>query len=544
MKWFIDLSMRSKLFISFGLMIVLLAVVVVMAYRELTSIQGLQKKIYEVEFANVADLKDVRFYQEKIRAASITMMIVKDRQRLEALKSLGDELAKKNEEIMRKLFEREKDANHITKLKEFDEIRKSFRETREKQVIPLIFNGKVDEAREVVTGIQGERNEKMAVIIDELVAGAENYAKLAVSESSRSVTSAVNVLTTTGLAAVILGVLAAIYLSRLIAGPMNEIAVTAEKIAGGDLTVTISADNRADEVGVLAQTFKKMIGNMREVNREIQESVSVLASSASEILASTTQVAASVTETATSVTETTATVEEVKQTAQVSSQKAKYVSEAAQKAVQVSQTGGRAVDETVEKMNRIRQQMESVAESIVRLSEHSQAIGDIISTVNDLAEQSNVLAVNAAIEAARGGEHGKGFGVVAQEIRSLAEQSKRATAQVRTILGDIQKATSAAVLATEQGSKAVEAGVAQSSQAGDAIRVLAESITEAAQAATQIVASSQQQFIGMEQITTAMNNIREASEQNITGTKQTESAAHNIHNLGQKLKQLVDQYKV
>jgi len=128
--------------------------------------------------------------------------------------------------------------------------------------------------------------------------------------------------------------------------------------------------------------------------------------------------------------------------------------------------------------------MESIAESIVRLSEQSQAIGEIIATVNDLAEQSNLLAVNAAIEATKVGEQGKGFVVVAQEIKSLATQSKEATAQVRTLLGDIQKATSAAVLATEQGNKAVEAGVKQTAEAGDSIRLLADSVNEAAQAAT------------------------------------------------------------
>ena len=226
------------------------------------------------------------------------------------------------------------------------------------------------------------------------------------------------------------------------------------------------------------------------------------------------------------------------------SQKAQYVSDASQKAVQVSHSGSRAVDDTQEKMNRIRRQMESIAASVVRLSEQSQAIGEIIQTVNDLADQSNLLSVNASIEAAKAGEHGKGFSVVAQEVKSLAEQSKQATAQVRSILNDIQKATSAAVLATEQGSKAVDEGVRQSAEAGEAIKALATGITEAAQAATQIAASTQQQLVGMEQVITAMGNIKQASAQNVAGTKQTEDAAHNIHEQGQKLKALIAQFKV
>jgi methyl-accepting chemotaxis protein len=195
-------------------------------------------------------------------------------------------------------------------------------------------------------------------------------------------------------------------------------------------------------------------------------------------------------------------------------------------------------------MKRIQTQMESIAESVVKLSEQSQAIGEIIATVNDLADQSNLLAVNAAIEAAKAGEHGRGFAVVAQEVKNLAEQSKQATTQVRGILGDIQKATSAAVLATEQGDKAVEAGVKQSTEAGEAIRLLADGITESARTATQIAASSQQQLVGTDQVAMAMENIKEASLQNIAGTKQVEAAAQNLHELGQRLKRLVEQYTV
>jgi len=195
---------------------------------------------------------------------------------------------------------------------------------------------------------------------------------------------------------------------------------------------------------------------------------------------------------------------------------------------------------SAEGISRIREQMELISESIVKLSEQSQAIGEIIAIVNDLTDQSNLLAVNAAIEAAKPGERGKGFGVVAQEIRSLAEQSKQATAQVRNILSEIQKATSAVVMATEQGSKAVESGVKQSAEVDESIRALADTIAEAAQAATQIAASSQQQLVGTDQVALAMESIKQASTQNVAGTKQAETAAHNLHELGQKLKQLVE----
>ena len=153
MKWFLDLSMRGKLFITFGLLIVLFAVFFVTTYKELTAIHRLQKKIYEVEFANAIALKDARFYQNKIRTDSITMLIEKNRQRLESLRNSGDEFTRKNDDMVRKLFELEKDPKDIAKLKEFDEIRRAFRETRDHEM-PLLLAGKSEETKGVLLGIQ------------------------------------------------------------------------------------------------------------------------------------------------------------------------------------------------------------------------------------------------------------------------------------------------------------------------------------------------------------------------------------------------------
>jgi methyl-accepting chemotaxis protein len=317
----------------------------------------------------------------------------------------------------------------------------------------------------------------------------------------------------------------------------------AEKIGVGDLTARLRVDGDS-VVGRLGVALNNMVEKLSELTIQTKESATILGTAAAQIQSVTAQVTSSAQEAATAVSETTTTVEEVKQTAQMASQKAKHVSETAQKASQTSQIGRKSVEGTIDGMNRIRDQMEAIAESIVRLSEQSQAIGEIIATINDLTEQSNLLAVNASIEAAKAGEQGKGFGVVAQEVKSLAEQSKKATAQVRTILMDIQKATGGAVMATEQGSKAVEAGVKQAQETGEAIRMLVDSITEASQAATQIAASAQQQLVGMDQVAVAMESIKLASTQNVAGTKQAESAAQNLHELGQKLKQLVERYKV
>ena len=138
---------------------------------------------------------------------------------------------------------------------------------------------------------------------------------------------------------------------------------------------------------------------------------------------------------------------------------AMVVSDTAQEASRVAGDGVQAAQHAADGMADLREKVESIAANILALSEQSQKIGEIITTVSDLADQSNLLALNAAIEASRAGEQGKGFAVVATEIRNLAEQSKAATAQVRTILGDIQRATNATVLSTEQGTRGVDDGI-------------------------------------------------------------------------------------
>lgn len=277
----------------------------------------------------------------------------------------------------------------------------------------------------------------------------------------------------------------------------------------------------------------------RGITSRLRDSIGTLVSASAEILAATTQQASGAAEEQAAVQETSATVDEVKQTVQVAAVKAQAVAKSVQRTAEVSQEGRQAVEDTVKTAQEARARMEVVADQILALSERGQAIAEIVTAVNSLAGQSNLLAVNAGIEAAKAGEAGKGFAVVATEVKALAEQSKQATVEIRGILGEIQRATQAAVMAVEQGVKASEAGESVANGAGDAIRALTENSTESAQAAQQILASTQQQLTGMDQVALAMENIEQASAQNLASTQQVEQAAQDLNTIAQRLTELV-----
>ena len=546
MDWFKNLKTRSKLLLSFGVMCALVIGLAAMAYRALDAVQKTEREEVEPSRQAVLLLTETRADMNRIRSRMFERFVTAQESEKAAIKreiaGKIDEVNSGNEQVKALLTTRH-EVQDLAAIIDLERQLVLFFGGRA-EVARLIEEGKTDEARNMLVGIQHERFEDIRSRQIKLGDALQQRANAAVAGSERLVTEAVRTFVAVAIAAVLFSLFMVWLMNRLMAAPLKAVTSVAERIAADDLTVQFEAGDRSDEVGVLQRALRTMVDSLRGLNKELRGGFAVLASSSTEILATVSQIAASASETAAAVSETSATAEEVKQTAHLSNQKAKAVQERSQNAAAVSETGRKAVIETFDGMNGIREQMESIAERVVRLSEQGQAIGEIIATVNDIAEQSNLLAVNAAIEATRAGEYGRGFAVVAQEMKSLAEQSRQATTQVRTILMEVQKATSAAVMATEHGTRAVATGVKQATDAGEAIRELTGGVAEAAQAATQIAASSQQQLVGMDQIAAAIANINQATTQSMAGTKQLEVSARSLQELGGRLKQLVERQRV
>ena len=534
----------SKLIVAFAALIIGFGSLIFMTLERFVSLQESEERQFQGHYGWISDAKELRINIEAQRSELLLAIsagavdgLDKHEEQIRQSKLQNDRLMQR----MRASVVDDPKASDL--LEQLTALRAAVHETRADQ-LQMIRSNQLQEALQLSTGVQMERLERVHELGLQLTTLTEQRIAEAQQRSRQALGALRERMFNLSLILVVGGALLAWLLSRHIALPLARLTGWAEQIGRGEIPREAIASSRQDEVGRLAQAFADMSAYLRELVQDMNEGISVLASSSEEILAATSQVATSTQETATAISEIATTVEEVKQTAVLAGSKSQGVADSTERTRQVALGGRQAVEEALAGMQQIREQMQAVAESIMRLGEQSQAIGEIVASVGDLAEQSNLLGVNASIEAVKAGEVGKGFSVVAQEVKALAEHSKQATAQVRGILGDIQKAMTKAVLLAEQGSKTVETGYERARSSGEAIRSLSDSIEQSSEMALQIAATSQQQLVGMDQVASAMENIRQASQDNVGGTRQVDLAARNLHQLGLKLKGLAARFKL
>jgi methyl-accepting chemotaxis protein len=340
------------------------------------------------------------------------------------------------------------------------------------------------------------------------------------------------------------GVVAAALFGRSIVRPLAQLtSVAGHIVESGDLTRPISVKS-GDEVGRLANSFSQMVEKLREVTVNLQQAATALTQSTEHLNASSTDQAQTISRQAAALQETQVTAQEIKQTSMLAAQKAESVLNVAERADNLARAGEASIEQTMAGLNDIRVQVGEIAEKILELGERTRQIGGITQTVKDLADQSNMLALNAAIEAVRSGEHGKGFGVVAREIRALADQSINATTQVRELLDDIANSVTAAVRITERGAERMEAGLAQVRNSGQNLRELSSIVQDNAAAVRQIAAAVNQQNVGINQITLAVNDLSKMMDETVARIGSTGEAATTLQIISEQLSSAVKIYRV
>ncbi len=582
MKWFINLSIKKKIGYSFLLIFFLLIVGTAFSIINVNIVQADMDELENEDFVIVKEVLKVEELFEENYTHSLEALALKSADDIDSYKIY---METNLETIFGTIQNLDK---HLVNDNEFHQMVstlrttvQNFRNSEEKFVDAL--NKKDFTLAEEIKRSERNLTERLRQDIDTLVERANSDFHASVVDANFSLLQIEIGLFILSLLIVFIFIMVYLSSKKYIVEPVMTLTDKAELISLGNLDIEYTDDLRKDEVGRLEDSFEKMTDSLKEITKtaaevadgnlkvslaprsekdklviainvmvenlkemitNIQSSIEFLHSNSAEISAAVTEMASGAAETATAISETTSTVEEVSRTSDQLKKKSREASEIAQSAFNSTNEGKHATEETIQGIHEIGHQMDVISESIVRLTEQSKSIGDIINTVADLSEQSNLLSVNAAIEAARAGEYGKGFNVVAQEIKSLAEQSKQSAMQIRTALNDIQNAVNSVVLATEQGEKIIQVGVTKSRKAQEAISQLNDSIEVAHNVSLQSAVASQQQQVGMDQIAVAMENIKVASSQNAATAKQLEISSRNLLEISSKLKDSIKVFKL
>jgi len=542
MQWFKDLKIGTKLVFAFMFLLALNIMLGVFMVTELNKITKQSEDVANSQIPGMVAISSLSEAFGSFRRGELLAVLSEKKEDIE-------KYIKRNQEAVEKI---NKYRAAYEKLVDTEVEKKSFAEfntalepflAESKKIMELALENKDAEASDLVRGTSSKQFnialKALQASMEAQVKEATKEAKATVATSSSSRTWIIVAL----LASIVISLAEAFTIARIMSAPIHDLAEKAKQIAAGNLDIEIEQQTR-DEVGQLSGAFSVMTRNLRDLIGRLSDTSLRLAAASQQLKATSEQISVGTEQVAAQAGTVAVASEEMAATSSDIANNCHLAADSAQQAASTTEHGFSVVAKTVEGMRRRGEEAKANAQNIASLGERSDQIGMIVATIEDIADQTNLLALNAAIEAARAGEQGRGFAVVADEVRALAERTTRATREIGEMIRAIQSETGSAIVSMEASVKGSEQGVTDASQLEDALRAILEQVNNVSAQVSQIATAAEEQTATTSEITSNITQITEVVQDTSRGAQESSVAASSLSEKADELQQLIRQFKL
>jgi len=575
------MKIGTKILSGFGVVLALLAICVVVALSKMGTMSGTTSDLTDTYVPLSNKIKDVQATSLNEQSTVLFYLADHKQERISTAQHLEQEANNLLQDVEKLVNSNAKLAasDLPNEIKSLDKEQQQFADASTK-LLEIVKAGQTSGAEygralEDVESQAADIDKQMAVVVKEVNRDIDSVGQVADAAEKTAFT----LLLTLGIIAMILGLSAGWLISRAITKPVylalaatedmnrqfNDLERVIETIASNDLSVKIENTtserlkiDATDEIGQLAKaidgmletkdkvytSIRKMTENLSGVMRQLTDNSTQLVSAATEIASSSEQMARGSQEQTGQTSQVSSAVEEMTATIVESSKNAGEAAGQAKEAANAARAGNQVVTQTIEGMNRIAQVVQESAKTVQELAKSSDKIGEIIGVIDDIADQTNLLALNAAIEAARAGEQGRGFAVVADEVRKLAERTGKATKEITDMIKGIQSDTKGAVTSMEQGITEVQQGRELADKAGESLTAIATYSQKVMDMIQQIATAAEEQSAASEQIARSVEGIARVTKENATGVEQSAAAAEQLNRQAEGMQKMFGRFKV
>ncbi|MDD2337917.1 MAG: methyl-accepting chemotaxis protein [Geobacteraceae bacterium] len=539
---FAKMRIGPKMGLVFGFILLMMVLMVFYGLHSTSQVKDSLEGLVKGEYQKTLYAFKAMEALDTLEGSVQKLVLVHDANEIAQLKKTIEESRSTYRENIKMLAEVEKSPKGIALIEE-SKAQSSMAAAANNHVVELALANKKEEAFSVLLKEAGPLTLKLQKTFDDQVSYQENNVKAAYDKADSDFKKNRILLLVFGAIAFILGLAGAVFLTNNFVTRLNRVSAAMGNVADGDLSTKINIFAK-DEIGDLGRAINRMLESMHNMVTSIKSTAEQVASASTQLYATSEQIATGAEEVAAQAGTVATASEEMSCTSSEIASNCLMAVESSQRASDSASSGFEVVRETVEEMSRIAERVKESACTVESLGARSDQIGEIVGTIEDIADQTNLLALNAAIEAARAGEQGRGFAVVADEVRALAERTTKATKEIGAMIKAIQLETKSAVSSMEEGVAEVEKGTVDAARSGQALQEILEQANAVTMQINQIATAAEEQTATTNEITNNIQQITEVVHETAKGSQESASAANQLSRLAEELQQLVGTFKL